>query len=118
MVFVAAERKRADEMRREKDRLFDEANRASGQKRHQLLEAAHAKKRQLEAEEKARLEAEAKARLEAEEKAKDEREKAKDARDEQEEKVEKEIGAAKNATSAISPPTPRSRETRVGPPVG
>ena len=50
---AAAERKRADDLRREKDRLFDEANRASGPKRHQMLEAAHAKKRQLEAEEKA-----------------------------------------------------------------
>ena len=50
---AAAERKRADEMRREKDRLFDEANKASGAKRHALLDAAHAKKRQLEEEEAA-----------------------------------------------------------------
>lgn len=50
---AAAERKRADELRREKDRLFDEANKASGPRRHQLLDAAHAKKRQLEEEEAA-----------------------------------------------------------------
>lgn len=48
---AAAERKKADELRRDKDRLFEEANKASGPRRHQLLDAAHAKKRELEEEE-------------------------------------------------------------------
>ena len=50
---AAAERKKVDELRRDKDRLFEEANKAMGPKRHQLLDAAHAKKRELEEEQKA-----------------------------------------------------------------
>ena len=48
-----AERSRADGLRKEKDSLFDRANKANGQEKRQLLDAAHAKKRELEEEEKA-----------------------------------------------------------------
>ena len=49
----AAERKKADALRKEKDRLFDEANKAQGPKRRELMDKAHEKKRQLEEEEHA-----------------------------------------------------------------
>ena len=51
---VARERSKADELRHEKDKLFDDANRARDPlKRRQLFDEAHAKKRQLESEEQA-----------------------------------------------------------------
>jgi len=51
---AAHERKKADELRTEKDRLFDEANHVHDlNKRRVLLDQAHAKKRQLDAEEHA-----------------------------------------------------------------
>ena len=51
---TAKERERADGLRKEKDALFDEAHHTNNpEKRRRLMDAAHAKKREFEAEEAA-----------------------------------------------------------------
>jgi len=50
---AARDRGRAEALRKEKDALFDKAHKSSGQEKRRLLDAAHAKKRELELEETA-----------------------------------------------------------------